>query len=85
MESDSEIRYVVALPERSDFEIWLLKSANEVPSLAHIWPLLGWYEREMMDLNGIRFASHPEPYPLVLREGAPITRQRRTISSNIRR
>ena len=68
---DIEVRYVAALPERKDFETWLLKSGNEVPSLAHIWPLLGWYEREMMDLSGIRFAGHPEPHPLVLREGAP--------------
>src|SRR3984885_7811106 len=68
---DIEVRYVAALPERKDFETWLLRSGNEVPSLAHIWPLLGWYEREMMDLNGIRFAGHSEPHPLVLREGAP--------------
>jgi len=68
---DIEVRYVAALPERKDFETWLLRAGNEVPSLAHIWPLLGWYEREMMDLNGIRFAGHPEPHPLVLREGAP--------------
>jgi formate hydrogenlyase subunit 5 len=68
---DIEVRYVAALPERQDFETWLVRSGNQVPSLAHIWPLLGWYEREMMDLSGIRFARHPEPYPLVLRDGAP--------------
>ena len=68
---DIEVRYVAALPGRQDFEMWFLKSGNQVPSLAHIWPLLGWYEREMTDLSGIRFAGHPEPYPLVLRDGAP--------------
>ena len=46
--------------------MWVLKSANRVPSLARIWPLLGWYEREMMDLSGVSFTDHPEPYPLVL-------------------
>ncbi len=41
-----------------------------LPSLAMISPLLGWYEREMQDLFGLRFAGHPEPHPLVLHEGA---------------
>ncbi len=67
---EAEVRYAAALPGRQDFDIWVLKSARSVPSLASIWPLLGWYEREMMDLNGIRFADHPEPYPLVLHDGA---------------
>ena len=68
-----EIRYVVALRGRSEFEIWVLKSAGIVPSLAAIWPLFGWYEREMADLNGDpQFANHPEPYPLVLRDGVSI-------------
>lgn len=66
-----EVRYVAALPGRQGFEMWFLKSGNEIPSLAHVWPLLGWYEREMTDLNGINFAGHPEPHPLVLRDGAP--------------
>jgi Ni,Fe-hydrogenase III component G len=58
---DSEIRYATALPGQSEFEIWVLKSADIVPSLALIWQLVGWYEREMTDLNGIQFANHPEP------------------------
>ena len=66
-----EIRYAAALPGRQDFEIWRVELGNEVPSLTHIWPLLGWYEREIMDLSAIRFTGHPEPYPLVLRDGAP--------------
>ncbi len=43
---------------------------RELPSLAAITPLLGWYEREIQDLCGIRFNGHPEPSPLVLHEGA---------------
>jgi formate hydrogenlyase subunit 5 len=68
--NDTEVRYAAALPGQQDFEMWVLKSAGAVPSLAQIWPLLGWYEREMMDLNGLRFTEHPEPYPLVLHDGA---------------
>ena len=36
-----------------------------------IWPLLGWYEREIMDLYGIRFHDHPEPNRLVLPQHVP--------------
>jgi Ni,Fe-hydrogenase III large subunit len=48
----------------------LLDGRREMPSLAAITPLLGWYEREIQDLCGIRFTGHPEPVPLVLHEGA---------------
>jgi formate hydrogenlyase subunit 5 len=65
-----EVRYLVALPNRRDFEMWTLKGDRGVPSLARIWPSLGWYEREMTDLYGVRFTDHPEPYPLVLRHGS---------------
>jgi Ni,Fe-hydrogenase III large subunit len=41
-----------------------------LPSLATISPLLGWYEREIHDLCGVRFEGSPEPYRLVLHEGA---------------
>jgi len=44
--------------------------ARQLDSVAKQIPLLGWYEREMMDLCGITFAGHPEPRPLVLHEGA---------------
>ena len=67
---DTEIRYAAALPGQREFEIWVLESAGAAPSLAQTWPLLGWYEREMMDLTGTRFIDHPEPYPLVLFDGA---------------
>jgi formate hydrogenlyase subunit 5 len=65
-----EVRYLVAPPNRRDFEMWTLRAAHNVPSLARIWPTLGWYEREMTDLNGVHFTNHPEPYPLVLRQGS---------------
>lgn len=48
----------------------LSRGSKNLDSLATQIPLLGWYEREMMDLCGISFAGHPEPYPLVLHEGA---------------
>jgi len=48
----------------------LPRGVAELRSLAAQIPLLGWYEREMMDLCGITFTGHPEPRPLVLHEGA---------------
>ena len=66
----AEVRYAAALPGEQDFEMWVLRSTNLIPSLARIWPLLGWYEREITDLSGVRFTDHPEPYPLVLHDGA---------------
>lgn len=66
--SDIEIRYVCAVPEQQDFEVWTV-AGRKFPSLAPVLPLLGWYEREMMDLQGVEFSGHPEPYPLVLRDG----------------
>jgi len=47
-----------------------LAENTPVPSLAKMSPLLGWYEREIQDLCGIDFEGIPEPYRLVLHEGA---------------
>lgn len=64
----TEVRYLSSIPGEKDFEMWVVRE-RELPSLAPVLPLLGWYEREMMDLQDIRFVGHPEPYPLVLRDG----------------
>ena len=67
-EGEVEVRYIASVPDQRDFEMWVVKGFRELPSLAAIFPSLGWYEREMMDLNGLRFLDHPEPYPLVLKD-----------------
>jgi len=64
-----EARYVAAIPGQREFEMWVVSGHRELPSLAQVLPLLGWYEREMMDLQGLTFTDHPEPYPLVRRSG----------------
>ncbi|HMN70319.1 MAG TPA: nickel-dependent hydrogenase large subunit [Rhodoblastus sp.] len=64
-----EARYVWAVPKQAEFDIWAVADSRELPSLAPILPLIGWYEREMADLNGLAFSGHPEPYPLVWRSG----------------
>lgn len=67
-----ELRYLADIGSGKAYQLWRCRPGpgEPVPSLADISPLLGWYEREMMDLCGVRFANHPEPYPLVLHEGA---------------
>ena len=68
-EGQVEVRYIATVPDQRDFEMWVVKGAVELPSLAGTFPSISWYEREMMDLNGLRFLDHPEPYPLVLKNG----------------
>ncbi len=48
----------------------LENQTEQLESLATRIPLLGWYEREMIDLCGISFKGHPERRRLVLHEGA---------------
>ncbi len=60
-----ELRYVSAPPGARVFDQWQIRGEDEIPSLAEIWPLLSWYERETTDRYQIRFTGHPEPFPLI--------------------
>lgn len=64
--SDAELRYVATLPGQETFTGWRVPvRGDSVPSLAAISPLLGWHEREVMEMSGIAFSGHPEPERLV--------------------
>lgn len=65
-----ELRYVAHEKPLHPFAQWACRPAEPVPSLARIWPLLSWHEREVTDLFGLRFEDQPQPEPLVLLEGA---------------
>jgi len=66
-----EVCYLTTQGVRQQFALWRCNTTDQtLPSLAGITPLLGWYEREITDLFGVRFDGQPEPYPLVLQEGA---------------
>jgi formate hydrogenlyase subunit 5 len=65
-----ELRYVATVAGKAPFAVWRCDAADSVPSLANTCPLLGWYEREITDLFGLRFEGHPQPGRLVLQEGA---------------
>lgn len=66
------LRYVASRQGMAGFETWVLPADRPVPSLATIWPLLGWYERETADHRGVAFSDQPEPWPLIqpLRDAA---------------
>ncbi len=68
------VRYVVSQGAQTPYGIWQVAVPPDgvLPSLSNHLPLLGWYEREMQDLYGLRFSGHPEPHPLVLHEGCPV-------------
>jgi formate hydrogenlyase subunit 5 len=68
---DIEVCYLATQGAHPQFLLWRCAVTKQpLPSLARLVPLLGWYEREITDLFGVGFADHPEPYPLVLQEGA---------------
>jgi len=65
-----EVRYVLSQGAGQPYALWRSRpQGHALPSLADKLPLLGWYEREISDLYGIRFDGHPEPNALVLHEG----------------
>jgi formate hydrogenlyase subunit 5 len=63
-----ELRYVLTEANQHSFGIWRCEPAN-VPSLANVWPLISWHERETTDLFGVEFSGQPQPHRLVLHEG----------------
>ncbi|HUO13298.1 MAG TPA: NADH-quinone oxidoreductase subunit C [Caulobacteraceae bacterium] len=64
-----ELRYVVTAAPGAPFQSWSVRPTGEVPSVAAVSPMLGWYEREIADLHGVTFADQPEPSRLVLHPG----------------
>ena len=87
-----QVSYLLSQGAGKPYGLWRVKPDDgRLPSLANKLPLLGWYELEMMDLYGLQFEGHPEPYPLVLHEGfapdappmlAPFDRQGKTLSGH---
>jgi formate hydrogenlyase subunit 5 len=62
----AELRYIATVRGQRAFSVWSVDAERTaVPSMAGKSPLLGWYEREMMEMCGVEFAGHPQPERLV--------------------
>jgi formate hydrogenlyase subunit 5 len=72
-----ELRYLASRRDphaaKHDFIVWRCSPRGPVQSLTGVSPLLGWYEREMTDLFGIKLTGQPEPFGLVLHPGTSPT------------
>jgi NADH-quinone oxidoreductase subunit C len=49
-----------------------LPEGAEAPTISHVYPGADWYEREVYDLFGLKFAGHPNLKRLLLPEDATI-------------
>lgn len=50
-------------------KVKLDKDNPEIESVSDVWRAADWFEREAMELFGIKFANHPDPRLLLLYEG----------------
>ena len=60
--------YSVAENHRLRLKVPVEEDAAEVPSAVPLWPIANWYEREVWDMFGIRFAGHPDLRRLLMYE-----------------
>ena len=61
-------------PVRIRLQAWL-DDGQDVESVVEAWPAADWFEREVYDMFGIRFANHPNPRRILMEddwEGHPL-------------
>jgi NADH-quinone oxidoreductase subunit C len=60
--------YSVPHNHRLRLKVPLDEDDPELPSAVPLWPIANWFEREVWDMFGIRFAGHPDLRRLLLYE-----------------
>ena len=50
----------ITLNQRVRVKAFLAEDPPRLPSVADVWPVANWYEREAFDLFGILFEGHPD-------------------------
>jgi NADH-quinone oxidoreductase subunit C len=60
--------YSIAHNHRVRVKVRVDEDDAVVPSATELWPIANWFEREVWDMFGIRFAGHPDPRRLLLYE-----------------
>lgn len=55
------VYHLLSIPHNQRLRLKVRVDEGEpIPSVCHIYPSAGWFEREMFDLFGISFSNHPD-------------------------
>jgi NADH-quinone oxidoreductase subunit C len=64
------VYHLVSLPHNHRLRLKVRVDEDDavVPSAVPLWPIANWFEREVWDMFGVRFAGHPDPRRLLMYE-----------------
>jgi NADH-quinone oxidoreductase subunit C len=51
---------------RVRLKCWAPEQDCEIDSVTGVWRAANWYEREILDLFGVRFRNHPDPRRIIM-------------------
>src|SRR5438093_1210485 len=60
--------YSIAHNHRLRVKVRVDEDDAVVPTAVDLWPVADWFEREVWDMFGVRFAGHPDPRRLLMYE-----------------